>query len=759
VEDLRYDARARVTMARYGNGAVCAHAYDPQTFRLIRTRATRRRGRLQDLSYLYDPSGNLTRVQDRAQQDIFFAGQVVSPTADYTYDATYRLIEASGREHRAPDGPRRGGPEQAGLPGEILPADGQAMRGYRETYRYNGAGNLERLAHHASQGDWTRVYHYDEPGSPGGSNRVTSTATGPDEARYRYDENGNMVAMPHLAVLAWDWTDQLHATARRAGHRAGPVTYYQYDGTGARLRKVTDGERGTRRRERIYLGGYEIYREYSGTGEVTLERQDLHVASGSQVICHIETTTAHRRLAPGTAARQYRYQLDNHLGSSCVELDEHGSVLTYEEYYPWGGSSWRAGRSRAETALKRYRFSGQERDDETGLYYFGSRYYAPWLGRWTAPDPSGMTDGTDGYAYARDNPVGLVDPVGADATAPPTDEDMDAGAPAPKQPDEGSTDGASTDGGGTDGDAGALKPPPDPSYVNEAGEAVFLMPADEAQKQHAELQEGGAAPPDEAQKGNVPATDNKAVREYVHQEVVIGAKAAARNDPIIATAVVLTGIVTYQFDKKKGQAIVSSIDGPEPESEIAQASQTYTAAAIAVVETLVDAAAGGLSELSAARGAAPKGNPFGFTGELSEMGETLQGQVSTVQETLKPFEGIRHGDISVPPNKTMIAGATTVVGGQQRTVVTFSNEGAHNVFARGYAELPSGVELGPPPRFGAGGRLVKQSHVERGAVNRLQARYGARGGLVTTSGKACVNCAQVWHNGRAFPTWIHLKQY
>ncbi|WP_407655320.1 RHS repeat-associated core domain-containing protein [Aureispira anguillae] len=38
--------------------------------------------------------------------------------------------------------------------------------------------------------------------------------------------------------------------------------------------------------------------------------------------------------------------------------------------------------------LKRYRFTNKERDDETGLYYFGVRYYAAWLGRWTSSDPS-----------------------------------------------------------------------------------------------------------------------------------------------------------------------------------------------------------------------------------------------------------------------------------------------------------------------------------------------------------------------------------
>ena len=57
---------------------------------------------LQDLSYTYDPAGNITHVGDDAQQTIFFRNRRVEPSNDYLYDATYRLIEATGREHLGP---------------------------------------------------------------------------------------------------------------------------------------------------------------------------------------------------------------------------------------------------------------------------------------------------------------------------------------------------------------------------------------------------------------------------------------------------------------------------------------------------------------------------------------------------------------------------------------------------------------------------------------------------------------------------------
>jgi RHS repeat-associated protein len=63
-------------------------------------------------------------------------------------------------------------------------------------------------------------------------------------------------------------------------------------------------------------------------------------------------------------------------------------------------------------SAKRYRYIGCERDDETGLYLMGARYYAAWLGRWTAADPAGTVDGTNLFAYVRGSPIGLRDPSG-----------------------------------------------------------------------------------------------------------------------------------------------------------------------------------------------------------------------------------------------------------------------------------------------------------------------------------------------------------
>jgi len=231
-------------------------------------------------------------------------------------------------------------------------------------------------------------------------------------------------------LMQWDFKDQLQASSKQVRNDGGApeITYYVYDAGGQRVRKVTErqaaaGETPARKNERIYLGGFEIYREYSGDGSmVTLERETLHVMDDQQRIALVETKTidAGDGINPPadllTPIR--RYQLSNHLGSASLELDADGSVLSYEEYHPHGTTAYQAGRSVAEVSLKRYRYTGKERDEETGLYYHGARYYASWLGRWTAADPIGIVDGINLYAYVGGNSVGAIDSSGTNSEVP-----------------------------------------------------------------------------------------------------------------------------------------------------------------------------------------------------------------------------------------------------------------------------------------------------------------------------------------------------
>lgn len=63
-------------------------------------------------------------------------------------------------------------------------------------------------------------------------------------------------------------------------------------------------------------------------------------------------------------------------------------------------------------ASREYHFQRYKHDRETGLYHCGARYYCPWLGRWTSPDPSGDVDGPNLYQYVNNDPVNFDDHTG-----------------------------------------------------------------------------------------------------------------------------------------------------------------------------------------------------------------------------------------------------------------------------------------------------------------------------------------------------------
>lgn len=112
-------------------------------------------------------------------------------------------------------------------------------------------------------------------------------------------------------------------------------------------------------------------------------------------------------------AQMIRYQLANHQGSTCLELDDDARLIAYEEYLPFGSASFQSGRSLSEVNAKRYRHLGMERDEESGLSYHGARYFASWLGRWISSDPAGPnSDGTNTYSYVANNPTNHVDITG-----------------------------------------------------------------------------------------------------------------------------------------------------------------------------------------------------------------------------------------------------------------------------------------------------------------------------------------------------------
>ncbi|WP_272459347.1 RHS repeat-associated core domain-containing protein [Polyangium jinanense] len=411
VDNIDYDAKGQREKIVYGNDVVTEYSYDPLTFRLTRIKTIRPSdgALLQDLRYIYDPVGNIVEIADHAQKPLFNNGPV-EPVWKYEYDALYRLLEATGREHAGQNADIQ--QDEGGFP--LLnvphPNDPQALRNYTERYKYDAVGNIEKMIHEVVglSGSWTRRYDVAPENNRLLRTSLPGDADGDFSAKYNHDAHGNMTSMSHLPSIGWDFKDQ----KREVNKGGGGKVYFTYDAVGQRVRKVW--EHNGIVEERIYLGSFEVYRRREA-GSLVLERETLHVMDGAQRVVLAETKTVDTSVPNLVVSSRVRYQLGNHLGSAALELDEAGLVISYEEYYPFGTTAFHAAASGVEVSAKRYRYTGKERDEETGLYYHGARYYAPWLGRWTSADPTGMVDGPNLYAYGRNNPLRFVDPDGRQA--------------------------------------------------------------------------------------------------------------------------------------------------------------------------------------------------------------------------------------------------------------------------------------------------------------------------------------------------------
>jgi RHS repeat-associated protein len=420
IKDIDYNEKGHRLKITYGNDVFTKFYYDKKTFRVKRLETKRQNNDpLQDWYYTYDAVGNVTHIEDKNIPEFFFDNQKITGISTYTYDALYRLAEATGRENNSTHTfDSRDNYHDLDYIHELNPGDPMSVRNYTQNYTYDAVGNILQMRHQSAGNNWTRNYAYQNT-----NNRIISTQIGSQTYLYpHHPKHGYITQMPHLEEMGWNFKEELVRTIRQSinpENGTPATTYYQYDGNGKRIRKITEnsalpGVTPTRKDERIYIAGYELYKKHSGLNS-GLERTSLSLMDEGHRFVMVETRND---INDGTEKQLIRYQLHNHLGSCALELDDTAQVISYEEYHPYGTTAFQARNSAIKSASKRYRHTGMERDEETGLSYHSARYYVTWLGRWLNTDPIGIGDGVNMYQYCRGNPIKMIDTSGEQALYP-----------------------------------------------------------------------------------------------------------------------------------------------------------------------------------------------------------------------------------------------------------------------------------------------------------------------------------------------------
>ncbi len=381
IDNLEYNARGQLTHLEHGNGVDTDWTYDADIERLLRlqTTQTSTSTKLQDLAYVYDPVGNPVELTDALTNPGWSASLPVPNTREFHYDARYRLVRATGRKLKTTAA-------KTINPYEPTPAANE-YEAYDYRYAYDPVGNFTKN-HEYSRGQ----LHYKASGRIDLFNGDGSEALddAPAAGNFRYDANGNTTRTPRHLQLAYTHDNQVR---------------YVDKGGNTEVRDLRHGDQRVLRLVKkngvralgVYLGPWE-YHERVGTGAFT--KTVLHVSGHGR---HAQAEV----VLDGTdsSSPDLFFVHGDHLGSGHVLTKDDGTLLSQEEYFPYGRASDR------RDARNRYRYIGVERDEDTGLSMTGPRTYDPVSGRFLQGDPlaSTMFPGKSPFGYASGNPVAFLD--------------------------------------------------------------------------------------------------------------------------------------------------------------------------------------------------------------------------------------------------------------------------------------------------------------------------------------------------------------
>lgn len=411
---IAYNAKGDVILTAYGNGIMTRQLYDNKTFLLKRTRTSSyiqtgwtfadNAGVKEDKVFGFDLAGNIIRTHDQCT-DCGLSATPNELTRNFTHDPLYRLLTATGRESNT---------QSSSLiwndPPVTQVPNAQNSRAYTQAFEYDKLGNILKKIHTAAENHYTRRYNYQN-----GTNKLTDIDNNQSVptviANFTYDITGNQTTCQTERHYEWDYGNRMKAFYNQTSVGIEPSVYavYLYDGGGNRTKKLVR-KQGGNWESVTYIGGTFEYHK-KGTEEknyTQIANVEIRTGSFSEDITD-----------------SVLYQMKDHLGSVGLRINHSGSTVDREEYYPFGDSSLRT------FTKKKYRYCGKEKDEESGLYYYGARYYMSWACRFISIDPLAedymhLTP----YNYAGNKPITYYDIDGMQGSGEPQ-TDKYAPQPAP----------------------------------------------------------------------------------------------------------------------------------------------------------------------------------------------------------------------------------------------------------------------------------------------------------------------------------------
>jgi RHS repeat-associated protein len=394
VTQVGYDKFETQVFMQYGNGTQMTNTFGAQRRELAHMTAKTKAGRfMMDNTLTWDNENEILKIENAAP--VPPSNLMGGPSSyEFHYDDLYRVTNSSGLYTTSTHQDRFTQAMTYNTVASIL----------SKTQLHERKGNDDTTWSRQNQTSYDYAYNYSTAGQPHAPIHIGTDG-------YTYDANGNQAGWQddvsaQNREITWDEENRIQALSDN-----GQQFNYTYDGDGERvLKNIGNGQtvsiNGKTAAQTSGTGNYVIYAnpyEVVRSGNYT-KHYYIH---GLRIASSLNVTGSGNKVS----TFQFYYHPD-HLGNSAFITDASGEVYQHLEYFPFGETFIDEHSNQQRTP---YLYNGKELDDETGLYYYGARYYDPITSTWENVDPSWDLPNqisTSPYAYVQDNPISNVDPDG-----------------------------------------------------------------------------------------------------------------------------------------------------------------------------------------------------------------------------------------------------------------------------------------------------------------------------------------------------------